>query len=278
MRIPKYWTRAAVDETGREVEPERGFWALGWSDVSMDEAKRCAVERARRIVERLSKGQDVQGGYPYPNRPIREQIIERDDGAGWAITRNSYGSLVLNAANAMFVDIDLPVLGIGHLIGRLFGKKKSDPSQAIIEQTRQVVTNMSGMGARLYRTAGGFRLLITSETYDPTGDLTHDLLKAFGTDQRYATLCKVQECFRARLTPKPWRCGVPRFTERYPFKDYAHEQRMAAWVSEYDRAIRNFGVCHCIESIGNGAIAPAIEPIVKLHDQHACRNGGAPLA
>jgi len=29
-----------------------------------------------------------------------------------------------------------------------------------------------------------------------------------GADPPYRRLCRTQKCFLARLTPKPWRCGV----------------------------------------------------------------------
>lgn len=267
MRIPKYWTWATADGCG----------AYGWSDASVEEARRCGEERARRIAAAKAGEGGGQGEYPYPDRPVREEVIERDEAAGWVITRNSYGALVLNAAEAMFVDIDLPATG-GGVFGRLFGKKKPDPGQAIIEQTRQVIGGMSGMGARLYRTAGGFRVLITSETYDPTGDLAHDLLGAFGSDERYAALCRMQACFRARLTPKPWRCNVRRPPVRFPFHDEAQAQKQAAWLSEYERARGRFGVCELVESLGNLLVVPQVEPVLRLHDQHACANAGGPLA
>jgi hypothetical protein len=33
------------------------------------------------------------------------------------------------------------------------------------------------------------------------------LMRFLRADPDYVRLCAVQECYRARLTPKPWRCG-----------------------------------------------------------------------
>ena len=49
-------------------------------------------------------------------------------------------------------------------------------------------------------------------------------MKRFDCDSRYVLLCKRQESFRARLTPKGWRCGLwpdilpTRFRFQYPYK------------------------------------------------------------
>ena len=56
-----------------------------------------------------------------------------------------------------------------------------------------------GFGFRIYRTRAGFRLLVTSGTFDPSAAETLALLKEFGSDPLYIRLCKAQECFRARL-------------------------------------------------------------------------------
>jgi hypothetical protein len=59
----------------------------------------------------------------------------------------------------------------------------------------------------VYRTAGGCRVLCTSMPFPWT---THHewalrFMKFLGADPQYMELCGKQKCYRARLTPKPWR-------------------------------------------------------------------------
>ena len=65
-----------------------------------------------RLRSRVEQGLELSHGYAYAERPLREEIVEelrtpRGEFVG-VVTRNSYGSLVLNASQAMFVDVDLP--------------------------------------------------------------------------------------------------------------------------------------------------------------------------
>ena len=88
---------------------------------------------------------------------------------------------------------------------------------AVAKHSPKSVGRIPVMGCRVYRTAGGFRLLVTSDTFDPMSTETIELLKAFGSDPLYIRLCKAQECFRRRLSAKFWRCGADRPPSRFPW-------------------------------------------------------------
>lgn len=57
----------------------------------------------------------------------------------------------------------------------------------------------------VYRTSAGFRLIVQGKGFTPGSPETRKLMRRFGADYLYATLCDAQKCFRARLTPKPYR-------------------------------------------------------------------------
>src|SRR5262249_13129913 len=117
MKFYKYWAKGTA--TVADVHP----WnvrAFGGSDVSMQEALQRANERAGRVAAALVNGQ-APGSYGYDERPLREEIIEeiRDGGKLVAlITRNAYGSLVLNTNRVMFVDVDVypPTMSFGEAL------------------------------------------------------------------------------------------------------------------------------------------------------------------
>src|SRR6266852_5839712 len=116
MNFPQFWARR---QSG-------GFVAWGWSVISISEAEAAAKQAAQRLADRFESKEFLPGhqGY-YPNRPLREQILQEikpDGGEVIAlITRNSYGCQVLNTDRVMFVDIDLPEgKRSGGLLSRFF--------------------------------------------------------------------------------------------------------------------------------------------------------------
>jgi hypothetical protein len=229
------------------------------------------------------------------------------------VTRNVYGCLVVNSPRVFFADIDYPIQlneggvglleiigGIAKLFKKLFGlgkkgnpysttgdapdpkpeskpEHKMTPDELIVSRVKSVVQANPGLGARLYRTKNGFRCLITSRTFDPMSQEAADLLVAFDSDPLYMALCHAQECFRARLTPKPWRCGVRKPPTRFPFTDTHDEQRYRLWEENYQDKTAGYSTCVFIEAFGSRQIDPAVQVVLDLHDKTAC-SGDGPIA
>ena len=266
MNFPPFWARGASGD----------FFCWRWSFNSTVEAQALANEAAQQLAERFRRGDmpPKRGGY-YPNRPFREPVlreIKNDTGELAAlVTRNSYGCLVLNTARVMFVDVDLPEPKPPGLFSRLFGK----PSAAT-----PVVTEGSALakvedwtrrnpdwGWRIYRTRAGLRLLATHALFDPEAAASDGVFDALGADPLYRQLCRTQKCFRARLTPKPWRCGLRRKPERWPFLDARAEKSFQKWDEQYQSYSFNWATCEFARALGNDEIHPAVLPILKLHDE-----------
>jgi hypothetical protein len=83
-------------------------------------------------------------------------------------------------------------------------------------------------------------------------------------------LCKLQSSFRARLTPKPWRCGCRLPPGSFPRE--AATRRFATRVEEYEAAIRSRSTCELVETRGPGRTLPEVSEIVSEHDR-GCRVG-----
>jgi hypothetical protein len=149
--------------------------------------------------------------------------------------------------------------------------------QQLWVRCEDVVQSRPGMGIRIYRTAGGFRLLVTSATFDPTAADTHTLLSALGSDPLYNRLCKVQECFRARLSAKYWRCGAERPPCRFPWADAETEAKYRRWEQDYHRQANQFATCKLARTIGESIVHADVEPILETHDRLTIRDG-VPLA
>src|SRR5712692_10909752 len=77
------------------------------------------------------------------------------------VTRNGYGSLVLNADRAMFVDVDLPRASFASRFGAWLGVARHRPEAETLARLKTVLASVSGSSFRIYRTAAGFRVLAT---------------------------------------------------------------------------------------------------------------------
>ena len=130
---------------------------------------------------------------------------------------------------------------------------------------------------RLYRTAGGLRGLATHAVFDPAAETSIATLATLGSDPLYIRLCRNQESFRARLTPKPWRCGAGRSTFAWP-REGAAIERFEAWLSVYEERQRQFATCLFLDSIGPPTTHAEVAPLIKLHDTLTRANEPLPLA
>jgi hypothetical protein len=275
LNFPKFW---ALGRSG-------DFEAWRWSDTSADDAQTLARDAAARVEAafKASGGRRLER-YLYGDRPLREPVLNMMvDATGTliaAITRNSYGCDVLNAARAMFVDVDLPEPRGGGLLGSLFGKKKPESDStldAAIGKASAWAQSHDGWNWRIYRTKGGLRLLATHAEFDPKEAACSAAFDAVGADPLYRKLCDNQQSFRARLTPKPWRCGVRTPPARWPFQDANAEQAFEKWNGRYATASVSRATCKLL-SPGNGAVHPSLQPIVELHDKLTRATSDLPLA
>ena len=157
--------------------------------------------------------------YACGSRPPREQILETlvsSDGSAAAIlTRNAYGAVVLNAAYMLFVDVDLPPPTLRDRLARLVGRTGIEPAPARLRERLESI----GGSFRLYRTAAGLRVIATDRIFTPGSPNAERLMRELGADPAFVQLCRAQKTFRARLTPKPWRCGLQAPSSDFPRQD-----------------------------------------------------------
>jgi hypothetical protein len=266
MNFPPFWAKGS----------HGNFLCWRWSFQSMAEAQALANQAAQQLADRFRAGgyPPRHGGY-YPNRPFREQVLqELRNSAGQihaVVTRNSYGCLVLNTVRVMFVDIDLPEpKPSGGFFKRLFGKP--DMSSAVTPEAEALVRienwtrGHSAWGWRIYRTRAGLRLLATQGPVEAASEVSDGVFEALGADPLYRKLCKAQKCFRARLTPKPWRCGIQDKPERWPWLEEEQAKRFQKWEAQYLRCAAEWATCALIRQIGNPGVHPEVQALLNLHD------------
>jgi len=191
------------------------------------------------------------------------------------ITRNAYGAQVLNTARVLFLDIDVPAPTLFDKLLGMMGRK--DAPQVVLDELREELRATGGT-FRIYATARGYRVMAIDREYDPAGTEAQQLMVATGTDKNFIALCRAQKSFRARLTPKPWRCGVKGKPPEYPRETPSADVAFRQWLEEYERAGRGVGTCRFVGVVGSGSARGVARDVVDLHDRATRANERAALA
>lgn len=190
----------------------------------------------------------------------------------------------------------------GGLLGRLFGRGATSPQagptgstgpgpgrpstsghQARLQQERDRITGLIGefarrnpeLGVRTYRTRNGFRVLITGADAPPRSDRAAAIMRDLTSDELYMRLCRVQESYRARLTPKPWRIGLRRIHGEGPW--WTGTELQEEWVREYTEASAPYAVCELVSEAGPVPSADE-QRLIELHDRATRPTSRLPLA
>ncbi len=133
---------------------------------------------------------------------------------------------------------------------------------------------------RLYRTPAGLRILAAHQTFLPGSDEVEECFAALGTDPVYVQMCRNQQCFRARVSAKPWRIGIehhmkpvgawPVPADRLPLR--------TAWVEAYESSASGYAACTFVETLGSGTIHPQVRGVQELHDKLSGALSTLPIA
>ena len=318
MLIPEYWAEATtvVTQGDRRVTLRR----FGWSNENQNAAHRHADERLEQAVRDWELNPSIprrerKTAYNGSDGvPIREEII--DSNKDYVITRNAYGALCLNTENVLIADVDRAegAFEVGCLIAVLLGitallvgaagfywlavalvvisiatasltqyysKRYQDTyHKNQLQKFEGFSKDNPVWGLRVYETPLGFRLIATHRTFNPQSAEVTDFFRTVGVDKVYARMCLRQNCFRARLTAKPWRCGIndhmlPRAV--WPIKDELLPVRHA-WVERYTAAAVNYAACRFIQSLGPDSIFADVDSVVSIHDKLCQAHTSLPLA
>lgn len=266
MKIYKHWVvekqKIVVDGKTQEIT------CYGGSNISIEDARAKAKEKAEKIERKIKGEKHLFDEY---EAEIREEILRIIDDHS-AITRNRYGASVLNVEKMMILDIDKPRATIGGLF-----RKKDDRSDKdrIFDMVRKLTATpkYQGYGFRLYETYQGARVIVLGKEFDPRDRETKKMMDEFNCDPLYTFLCIKQGCYRARLTPKPYRMKMHGYKVKYP-RD-GNESEFQQWLSQYESNSRSFCVCRFIEQIGTNH---SLNNMIDLHDEMTGVNFRQPLA
>jgi hypothetical protein len=191
------------------------------------------------------------------------------------------------ATRSIFVLFGCLVLGIAiaallsFVIGKLTRKSMAERKAIARQKVANYATANAGWSVRIYETPNGLRVFATHRLFEPDDPQVNHFFDACGTDPTYRRMCRNQQCFRARVTAKPWRAGIhepmrPR-PGVWPVEGEKRAMRMV-WVENYERQAQNYSACRYLESAGRGPNHPTVQRIVELHDQLSGATTQRPLA
>jgi hypothetical protein len=179
----------------------------------------------------------------------------------------------------------LAVLILGPLVlsyvRRAVRRLRGGDEQIALARVRRFFENHPSWYARLYRTPAGLRVLALHKTFDPNAPEVAEAFQELGVDPIYARMCLRQQCFRARVSPKPWRMGIsdrlrprpgvwPVAPDRLPMRN--------AWLQNYDARSIEYASCAFIDALGSGTVHPEARFIQELHDELCQATRPLPLA
>lgn len=256
MRIYKYWAEHIQDLKGSYTpKPARAF---GGSNISLADAQQKAVEKLE-LVQKIVSSANYREREAYETAyeaDIVEEIIEEIDEKN-IVTRNRYGVLVLNSEEVMFIDVDTfrkPFWNPGR------GRAKN-PKELMLKDIERAAgrARYNGWGFRIYETFKGYRIIVTNQSFPPRSKEAKRLMRAFHADYKYRQFCLQQNCYRARLTPKPHRIKQRRTRIIFPNRTDAQEKDHLAWVKDYEYRSDRYSTCRLVATIGEVATSPVID-------------------
>lgn len=186
------------------------------------------------------------------------------------------------AVSAYFMSWMILVIGliISFLFTRVFAKSLSTLQRRFITTPEQrslaLIRNFSQQHPdwhlRVYRTPKGHRILAMHQTFDANGKEAQLMFEAIKADPHYVRMCKNQNCFRARISPKPWRIGMNRLRLGIWPVDPQDLAIREAWVREYEQHAKHYASCRFVEQFGSQIVNAKAKQVQLLHDQY-CKSG-----
>jgi hypothetical protein len=193
---------------------------------------------------------------------------------GWTTNSTLYGVL----AGAAALILGGPVAAALH---RSFARLAGGPETQARRRIEKFVAERPDWHLRVYRTPAGLRILAMHRTFDPGDPAVSECFQALGVDRIYARMCLNQRCFRARVSPKPWRIGIGTHLRPRPGVspvDPARLPERARWIEAYEQAARGHASCRFVETFESRAGDPNAQAVQALHDELCRATGSLPIA
>ncbi len=253
MKLNKYWVKEEYQITVNKQRETIHVW--GGSNSSESDARENARIKAEKIQTKINSG-SLDEAYEVA---IREHIVTEINSSN-VVTVCRYGAQVLNTEQYTILDLDdYPV----DFFDIFRGLSKMSKKERIVHKFKQKLKKRPQLGDdfRIYETAKGIRV-IGKKYVSPQDKKYRSLMRFFYVDWIYIEMSRKQNCYRARLTPKPYRMRGKTFRVTSPLICETPEYK--EWSTEYQQRSQNFSVVRLIETIGSNF---SMDPVIRLHDK-----------
>jgi hypothetical protein len=264
MKYFKFWIKESFDINVGETNQHINI--LSGSNLSKSDARDQARKQSKLIENRISNGNSEEE-YEVP---IKEHVLEVIDDSN-IVTVCRYGAKILNTTQYTFLDLDDYPTDFWDFFKPV---NKMAKKERIVFKFLEKVKKYPEVGDdfRIYETNKGIRV-IGKKYLNPSDHVYISLMKKFAVDWLYVLMSKRQSCFRARLTPKPYRMRIKTIKISSPMD--CEMQEYSEWSKIYEAASRNYAVVKHIKSVGKDF---SNESVIKLHDLMCNANTGYILA
>jgi hypothetical protein len=185
----------------------------------------------------------------------------------------------------LFLLLSLPCVvagfGLARLVRAAFLKSQGGAKQLAERRIDEFARAHPDWRLRVYQTPAGFRVMATQRTFAPDEAPVSELFSALHTDPIYVAMCQRQQCFRARVSPKPWRMGVDAHIKParavWPVTAEALAKRKA-WVDVYHQKASSYSSCRFLRELGGGTTCERVNRVVELHDKLCRAQDNLPIA
>lgn len=164
---------------------------------------------------------------------------------------------------------------------RLFEKATGGPCERAHQRIRQFSRKHPDWHLRVYETPKGLRVLVMHTTFGARDEAVQHFFEALDADPIYVRMCRNQHCFRARLSPKPWRIGIREHIRPRPGYWPVKPEHLPArhrWIAAYEAKAQGYAACRFLERLGSNNVHPTADAMRIIHDELCQANTTLKLA
>jgi len=166
-------------------------------------------------------------------------------------------------------------------VHRFWQRRGPSPERTALRRFEAFVAAHPDWRLRVYRTPGGLRALALHRRFDPLEPAVDEFFRALRGDTVYGAMCKTQRCFRARVSPKPWRIGIEAHLRPRPGTWPLTAEGLVlrrAWVAAYEDRSVGFASCRLLVELGQAPVDARAAEVQALHDRWCRVDSGLPIA
>ncbi|OAD24078.1 transmembrane prediction [Candidatus Thiomargarita nelsonii] len=224
-----------------------------------NESKNAAIEEARnraKMIEQRIADRSRKEEYEVAIKEHVSDIIDESN----IISICRYGAKILNTNQYTILDLDdypVDIFDVFKSLGKMSKKER------IVFKFQERIKRYPLLGSdfRIYETTKGVRV-IGKKYINPSEKNYTSLMRKLFVDWIYIQMSKKQNCYRARITPKPYRMRIRTIRIKSPLD--CETNAYLDWSKEYEQKSEKYSVVKLIKAIGQDF---SHEPVIKIHDR-----------